>query len=112
VRDYIRCQLAKNLAGVTLKEFDHETQAFGLATTLGTISMTGITGLTLGGGLGKIRLVLVLRRPLSLGLGHRLAHADLERQRLTRRQQPIVPVLDAAPAAHALRPRLDLPNAR
>ncbi len=38
--------------GVTLAEFDRETQAFGLATTMGTISMTGITGLTLGGGLG------------------------------------------------------------
>jgi FAD/FMN-containing dehydrogenase len=38
--------------GVTLGEFDRETQAFGLATTMGTISMTGITGLTLGGGLG------------------------------------------------------------
>ena len=33
-------------------EFDHETQAFGLATTGGTVSDTGIAGLTLGGGLG------------------------------------------------------------
>jgi FAD/FMN-containing dehydrogenase len=38
--------------GLVLAEFDHETQAFGLATTLGTVSMTGIAGLTLGGGLG------------------------------------------------------------
>jgi len=38
--------------GLTLAEFDRETEAFGLATTMGTISMTGITGLTLGGGLG------------------------------------------------------------
>lgn len=29
--------------GVTLAEFDRETQAFGLATTMGTISMTGTT---------------------------------------------------------------------
>jgi hypothetical protein len=35
-----------------LGEFDHETQAFGLATTLGVASTTGIAGLTLGGGLG------------------------------------------------------------
>ena len=39
-------------AGLLLGEFDSETQAFGLATTLGTFSPTGITGLTLGGGLG------------------------------------------------------------
>jgi FAD/FMN-containing dehydrogenase len=39
-------------AGVILGEFDHATQAFGLATTLGTFSPTGIAGLTLGGGLG------------------------------------------------------------
>jgi FAD/FMN-containing dehydrogenase len=39
-------------AGVTYGEFDRETQAFGLATTGGLISSTGIAGLTLGGGLG------------------------------------------------------------
>ncbi len=39
-------------AGVKWLEFDHETQAFGLATTGGTASDTGIAGLTLGGGLG------------------------------------------------------------
>jgi FAD/FMN-containing dehydrogenase len=39
-------------AGLTLAEFDHETQAFGLVTTMGVVSMTGIAGLTLGGGLG------------------------------------------------------------
>jgi hypothetical protein len=39
-------------AGLTLGEFDRETQAFGLATTLGAFSTTGIAGLTLGGGLG------------------------------------------------------------
>jgi FAD/FMN-containing dehydrogenase len=38
--------------GVTWGEFDRETQAFGLATTGGTASDTGIAGLTLGGGLG------------------------------------------------------------
>jgi FAD/FMN-containing dehydrogenase len=39
-------------AGLTLAEFDHETQAFELATTMGVVSMTGIAGLTLGGGIG------------------------------------------------------------
>jgi hypothetical protein len=40
--------------GVTWGEFDHETQAFGLATTGGIVPTTGIAGLTLGGGLGYL----------------------------------------------------------
>lgn len=38
--------------GVTWGELDHETQAFGLATTGGICSETGIAGVTLGGGYG------------------------------------------------------------
>jgi FAD/FMN-containing dehydrogenase len=38
--------------GVTWGDFDVETQAFGLASTGGVISTTGIAGLTLGGGVG------------------------------------------------------------
>ncbi len=38
--------------GVTWRELDHETQAFGLALTGGLISTTGIAGFTLGGGIG------------------------------------------------------------
>lgn len=37
--------------GLTWRDFDRETQAFGLATTGGLFSTTGIAGLTLGGGL-------------------------------------------------------------
>ena len=37
-------------AGLTWGELDHETQAFGLATTGGMVSLTGIAGLTVGGG--------------------------------------------------------------
>lgn len=43
---------ARAEGGVTWREFDRETQAFGLATTGGAISHTGIAGLTLGGGIG------------------------------------------------------------
>jgi FAD/FMN-containing dehydrogenase len=45
---------ARGEPGLTLGEFDQETQAFGLATALGTVSKTGIAGLTLGGGFGHL----------------------------------------------------------
>src|SRR4051812_2107573 len=38
--------------GCTWADFDHETQAFGLAVTGGLVSSTGIGGFTLGGGIG------------------------------------------------------------
>src|ERR1051326_7903402 len=43
---------ARAEAGLNWGEFNRETQAFGLATTGGVVSTTGIAGLTLGGGLG------------------------------------------------------------
>ena len=45
-------RIAHAQAGLRLGEFDRETQAFGLATTLGVNTDTGIAGLTLGGGYG------------------------------------------------------------
>ena len=45
-------RIAKAEAGLKLGEFDSETQKFGLATTLGVNTDTGIAGLTLGGGSG------------------------------------------------------------
>src|SRR6266700_8263139 len=41
-------------AGATWGDFNHATHAFGLATTGGIISTTGITGLTLGGSIGYL----------------------------------------------------------
>lgn len=47
-----RARTARAQAGLLWGEFDHETQRFGLATPGGIVTHTGISGLTLGGGLG------------------------------------------------------------
>ncbi|MDX8455838.1 FAD-binding oxidoreductase [Mesorhizobium sp. VK9D] len=47
-------RVARAEAGLTLGEFDAATQAHGLATTMGVNGDTGIAGLTLGGGFGKL----------------------------------------------------------
>jgi FAD/FMN-containing dehydrogenase len=47
-----QARIAHVQPGVTLGEFDHEAQVFGLATPVGMVSQTGVAGLTLGGGLG------------------------------------------------------------
>ena len=50
VDPFARTALAQ--PGLLWQEFDHETQAYGLATTGGVVGETGIAGLTLGGGVG------------------------------------------------------------
>ncbi|MEJ2689012.1 MAG: FAD-binding oxidoreductase [Deltaproteobacteria bacterium] len=47
-------KLAHVQAGCLLGDVDRETQLHGLATVLGFVSLTGITGLTLGGGFGYL----------------------------------------------------------
>jgi FAD/FMN-containing dehydrogenase len=47
-------RVARAEAGLNLGEFDAATQAHGLTTTMGVNSDTGIAGLTLGGGFGKL----------------------------------------------------------
>lgn len=43
---------ARAQAGLKLGEFDREAQVFGLATTMGVATDTGVAGITLGGGYG------------------------------------------------------------
>ena len=63
-------QTARADAGATWGDFNAATHAFGLATTGGVISTTGIAGLTLGGGIGY------LSRGLGLSLDN-LISADV-----------------------------------
>ena len=46
---------AQAQAGVLLGDLDRDSQAAGLVTTLGTAADTGIAGLTLGGGFGRLQ---------------------------------------------------------
>ena len=47
-------QIARAEGGATWGDFNHATHAFGMATTGGIISTTGVGGLTLGGGIGYL----------------------------------------------------------
>jgi FAD/FMN-containing dehydrogenase len=49
-----KTRTARVQPGTVLSQFDRETQALGLATTMGTVSQTGVGGLTLGGGFGRL----------------------------------------------------------
>jgi FAD/FMN-containing dehydrogenase len=47
-----KAKTARAQGGVLWKDFNRETQLYGLATTGGVVGTTGIAGLTLGGGIG------------------------------------------------------------
>jgi len=50
-----QARTARVQPGVTWGELDRETQLFGLATPGGEVSITGVAGLTLGGGMGHLQ---------------------------------------------------------
>ena len=77
---------ARAAGGLLWAELDRATQPFGLATTGGIISHTGIGGLTLGGGLGH----LMRRHGLTVDnlLAVDLVTADGERIRIDERSDP------------------------
>jgi FAD/FMN-containing dehydrogenase len=72
--------------GATLADFDHEAQAYGLATPMGINSTTGVAGLTLGGGFGW------LSRKYGLSVDNLLSAeivtADAERLRVSATEHP------------------------
>lgn len=72
--------------GLLWSEFDRATQPYGLATTGGIISHTGVAGLTLGGGLGH----LMRKHGLTVDnlLGIDLVTADGERLHVDAEMEP------------------------
>ncbi len=59
---------AQVAGGSLLRELDEEAMAFGLVTTAGTVSHSGVGGLTLGGGFGRLgrRFGLMLDNVISM----------------------------------------------
>jgi FAD/FMN-containing dehydrogenase len=82
----VKGQRIKAQGGVLLGQVDRASQAVGLATTLGTATETGITGLTLGGGIGR------LMRPFGLAIDNvvsaQIVTADGQLRHLSEQDNP------------------------
>jgi FAD/FMN-containing dehydrogenase len=72
--------------GATLHDFDHEAQAYGLATPLGINSTTGVAGLTLGGGFGWLSRTLGLAADNLLSA--EMVTADAQRLHVSETEHP------------------------
>jgi FAD/FMN-containing dehydrogenase len=81
-------RIASAGGGALWREFNRETQQFGLATTGGVVSSTGVAGLTLGGGFGwlmprfgmaldNLRAVTVVLADGSVVRADKASHPDL-----------------------------------
>jgi len=86
VRIDATAKTARVAGGSLLGELDHESMAHGLVTTAGTVSHTGVGGLTLGGGFGRVgrRFGLSLDNVLELDV----VTADGELRRASAEQNP------------------------
>ncbi len=76
-------RIANVSGGSLLADMDHDTMVFGLVTTAGTVSHTGVGGLTWGAGFGRVgrRFGLALDNVLGLDIvtaDGRLLHADAD----------------------------------
>ena len=74
-------RIAHVAGGSLLGDMDHETMSHGLVTTAGTVSHTGVGGLTTGGGFGRVarRFGLALDNVLAVDIvtaDGQLRHAD------------------------------------
>ena len=83
VRVRPKAKIAHVFGGSLLAEMDHDAMAFGLVTTAGTVSHTGVGGLTLGGGFGRVgrRFGLALDNVLGVDIvtaDGKLLHANAE----------------------------------
>ena len=78
-----RSRIAYVAGGSLLGELDHEAMSLGMVTTAGTVSHTGVGGLTLGGGFGRLarRFGLALDNVLGVDVvtaDGKLLHASAE----------------------------------
>ena len=79
-------RIARVAGGSLLGDMDHETMAHGLVTTTGTVSHTGVGGLTTGGGFGRVarRFGLALDNVLAVDI----VTADGQVRRASKKENP------------------------